>query len=46
MSNSSEIIPDGYLGDFSTLRQFQLLCGFSNQQAADYWGLLVETYRR
>lgn len=46
MSISSEIIQDGCLGDLTTLRQLQLLCGFSNQQAADFCGVSVETYRR
>jgi hypothetical protein len=36
----------GFAGEMTTLADMQWLCGFSNQQAADFCFVSVETYRR
>lgn len=46
MTVSSEYLRDGYLGDLTTLRVLQLLCGFTLEDAARYCGVSRHTYRR
>lgn len=42
----TEILNAGWLGDLTTLRTLQLLCGFTNEQAAKACFVSEETYRR
>lgn len=37
---------DAWLGDLTTLRTLQLLCRYTNAEAAALCGVSVETYRR
>jgi hypothetical protein len=43
---SSEILQDGYAGNLTTLPALQLLCRFSNADAARFCGVSPHTYRR
>lgn len=45
MTVSSEVLQDGYAGNLTTFRTLQLLCGFSNLEAANYCGVSRHTLR-
>lgn len=46
MTVSSEFLQAGYAGDLTTLKSLQLLCRFSDLNAARYCGVSPHTYRR
>lgn len=46
MSHTSEIMQEALSGKLSTFCEVQLLCGFTDDQAADYCGVSVKTLRR
>lgn len=46
MTVSSEVLQDGYAGNVTTLRLLQMLCRFSNVDAARYCGVSPHTFRR
>lgn len=46
MTAASEILRDGFAGDLTTLRNLQLLCRFSLEDAAEFCGVSVHTFRR
>jgi hypothetical protein len=46
VSDLHEILREGFMGNVTTLRNLQLMCGYSNTQAAEVCCVSVETYRR
>lgn len=46
MTVSSEILQEAYAGNLTTVRTLQLLCRFTNHEAAGYCGVSPHTFRR
>ena len=46
MSHTSEIMQEALSGKLSTFREVQLLCGFTDEKAADYCVVSLKTLRR
>jgi transcriptional regulator with XRE-family HTH domain len=46
MSNCDGLLYEGYLGNLTTLHALQHMCRFSNEEAAEFIGVSIETYRR